>query len=250
MGNKKVKYEVREAAKPNKKQGLTAADLREAMPGMVKQAVKNAADKQYVKEIEEKQKLQELAAEQMQKMQQSKPAKPAKPESVYIVYNPITKVETKFKTYKDMMKYRERQAALDNFDKDQGIKDFIDLLKVLCVIGSWKLQSNSIHFVTNEYVENLGNYDLDRVDELIKKYLQGVKSLISKWETYEIELRRIKCHEYRQEMVDKHVNTTGLKIKNLGFDITFRDKKITEIIVKYLIAKGVKIKGYSNLVLN
>lgn len=247
MGNKKVKYEVREAVKSNKKHGLTAADLREVMPGMVKQAVKNAADKQYVKEIEEKQKLQELAAEQIQKMQQSKPAKP---ESVYIVYNPITKVETKFKTYKDMMKYRERQAALDNFDKDQGIKDFIDLLKVLCVIGSWKLQSNSIHFVTNEYVENLGNYDLDRVDELIKKYLQGVKPLISKWETYEIELRRIKCHEYRQEMVDKHVNTTGLKIKNLGFDITFRDKKITEIIVKYLIAKGVKIKGYSNLVLN
>ena len=250
MGNKKVKYEVREAVKSNKKQGLTAADLREAMPGMVKQAVKNVADRQYVKEIEEKQKLQELAAEQMQKIQKTPQPKPTKPESVYIVYNPITKVETKFKTYKDMMKYRERQAALDNFDKDQGVKDFIDLLKGLCVIGSWKLQSNSIHFVTNEYVENLNNCDLDRVDELIKKYLQGVKPLISKWETYEIELRRVKCHEYRQEMVDKHVNTTGLKIKNLGFDITFRDKKITEIIVKYFIAKGIKIKGYSNLVLN
>ncbi len=247
MGNKKVKYEVREAAKPNKKQGLTAAGLREAMPGMVKQAAKNVADKQYVKEIEEKQKLQELTAKQMQKIQQ---AKSTRPESVYIVYNPITKVETKFKTYKDMMKYRERQAALDNFDKDQGVKGFIDLLKVLHIIGSWKLQSNSIHFVTNEYVENPGNYDLDRVDELIKKYLQGIKPLISKWETYEIELRKVKCHEYRQEMVDKHVNTTGLKIKNLGFDITFRDKKITEIIVKYFIAKGIKIKGYSNLVLN
>lgn len=250
MGNKKVKYEVREAVKSNKKQGLTAADLREAMPGMVKQAVKNVADRQYVKELEEKQKLQELTAEQMQKRQKTLQPKPTKPESVYIVYNPITKVETKFKTYKDMMKYRERQAALDNFDKDQGVKDFIDLLKGLCVIGSWKLQSNSIHFVTNEYVENLNNCDLDRVDELIKKYLQGVKPLISKWETYEIELRRVKCHEYRQEMVDKHVNTTGLKIKNLGFDITFRDKKITEIIVKYFIAKGIKIKGYSNLVLN
>lgn len=250
MGNKKVKYEVREAVKSNKKQGLTAADLREAMPGMVKQAVKNVADRQYVKELEEKQKLQELAAEQMQKMQKTPQPKPTKPESVYIVYNPITKVETKFKTYKDMMKYRERQAALDNFDKDQGVKDFIELLKTLCIIGSWKLQSNSIHFVANEYVENPGNYDLDRVDELIKKYLQGVKPLISKWETYEIELRRVKCHEYRQEMVDKHVNTTGLKIKNLGFDITFRDKKITEIIVKYFIAKGIKIKGYSNLVLN
>ena len=250
MGNKKVKYEVREAVKSNKKQGLTAADLREAMPGMVKQAVKNVADRQYVKELEEKQKLQELAAEQMQKIQKTPQPKPTKPESVYIVYNPITKVETKFKTYKDMMKYRERQAALDNFDKDQGVKDFIDLLKGLCVIGSWKLQSNSIHFVTNEYVENLNNCDLDRVDELIKKYLQGVKPLISKWETYEIELRRVKCHEYRQEMVDKHINTTGLKIKNLGFDITFRDKKITEIIVKYFIAKGIKIKGYSNLVLN
>lgn len=247
MGNKKVKYEVREAAKPTKKQGLTAADLREAMPGMVKQAVKNVADKRYVKELEEKQKLEELTAKQMQKTPQSKPTKS---ESVYIVYNPITKVETKFKTYKDMMKYRERQAALDNFDKDQGVKDFIDLLKTLCVIGSWKLQSNSIHFVTNEYVENLNNCDLDRVDELIKKYLQGVKPLISKWETYEIELRRVKCHEYRQEMIDKHVNTTGLKIKNLGFDITFRDKKITEIIVKYFIANGIKIKGYSNLVLN
>lgn len=250
MGNKKVKYEVREAVKSNKKQGLTAADLREAMPGMVKQAVKNVADRQYVKEIEEKQKLEELTAEQMQKRQKTPQPKPTKPESVYIVYNPITKVETKFKTYKDMMKYRERQATLDNFDKDQGVKDFIDLLKVLCVIGSWKLQSNSIHFVTNEYVENLNNCDLDRVDELIKKYLQGVKPLISKWETYEIELRRVKCHEYRQEMVDKHVNTTGLKIKNLGFDITFRNKKITEIIVKYFIAKGIKIKGYSNLVLN
>lgn len=250
MGNKKVKYEVREAVKSNKKQGLTAADLREAMPGMVKQAVKNVADRQYVKELEEKQKLQELTAEQMQKIQKIPQSRPTKPESVYIVYNPITKVETKFKTYKDMMKYRERQAALDNFDKDQGVKGFIDLLKTLCVIGSWKLQSNSIHFVTNEYVENPGNYDLDRVDELIKKYLQGVKPLISKWETYEIELRRVKCHEYRQEMVDKHVNTTGLKIKNLGFDITFRDKKITEIIVKYFIAKGIKIKGYSNLVLN
>lgn len=250
MGNKKVKYEVREAVKSNKKQGLTAADLREAMPGMVKQAVKNVADRQYVKELEEKQKLQELAAEQMQKRQKTLQPKPTKPESVYIVYNPITKVETKFKTYKDMMKYRERQVTLDNFDKDQGVKDFIDLLKGLCVIGSWKLQSNSIHFVTNEYVENLNNCDLDRVDELIKKYLQGVKPLISKWETYEIELRRVKCHEYRQEMVDKHVNTTGLKIKNLGFDITFRDKKITEIIVKYFIAKGIKIKGYSNLVLN
>ena len=247
MGNKKVKYEVREAVKSNKKQGLTAADLREAMPGMVKQAVKNVADRQYVKEIEEKQKLEELTAKQTQKTQQPKPTKP---ESIYIVYNTITKVETKIKTYKDMMKYRERQAALDNFDKDQGVKDFIDLLKGLCVIGSWKLQSNSIHFVTNEYVENLNNCDLDRVDELIKKYLQGVKPLISKWETYEIELRRVKCHEYRQEMVDKHVNTTGLKIKNLGFDITFRDKKITEIIVKYFIAKGIKIKGYSNLVLN
>lgn len=247
MGNKKVKYEVREAVKSNKKQGLTAADLREAMPGMVKQAVKNVADRQYVKELEEKQKLEELTAKQMQKTPQPKPTKP---ESVYIVYNPITKVETKFKTYKDMMKYRERQVTLDNFDKDQGVKDFIDLLKGLCVIGSWKLQSNSIHFVTNEYVENLNNCDLDRVDELIKKYLQGVKPLISKWETYEIELRRVKCHEYRQEMVDKHVNTTGLKIKNLGFDITFRDKKITEIIVKYFIAKGIKIKGYSNLVLN
>ena len=247
MGNKKVKYEVREVAKPNKKQGLTAADLREAMPGMVKHAVKNVADKQFVKEIGEKQKLQELTAKQMQKIQQSKSTKP---ESVYIVYNPITKVETKFKTYKDMMKYRERQAALDNFDKDQGVEGFIDLLKGLCVIGSWKLQSNSIHFVTNEYVEKLNNCDLDRVDELIKKYLQGVKPLISKWETYEIELSRVKCHEYRQEMVNKHVNTTGLKIKNLGFDITFRDKKITEIIVKYLIAKGIKIKGYSNLVLN
>lgn len=247
MGNKKVKYEVREATKPNKKQGLTAADLREAMPGMVKQAVKNVADRQYVKEIEEKQKLQDLAAKQMQKMQQSKPTKP---ESAYIVYNPITKVETKFKTYKDMMKYRERQAALDNFDKDQGVKNFIDLLKDLCVIGSWKLQSNSIHFVTDKYVENLNNCDLDRIDELIKKYLQGVKPLISKWETYEIELHRVKCHEYRQEMVDKHVNTTGLKIKNLGFDITFRNKKITEIIVKYFITKGIKIKGYSNLVLN
>lgn len=250
MGNKKVKYEVREAVKSNKKQGLTAADLREAMPGMVKQAVKNVADRQYVKEIEEKQKLEELTAKQMQKIQKTPQPKPTKPESVYIVYNPITKVETKFKTYKDMMKYRERQATLDNFDKDQGVKDFIDLLKGLCVIGSWKLQSNSIHFVTNEYVENLNNCDLDRVDELIKKYLQGVKPLISKWETYEIELRRVKCHEYRQEMVDKHVNTTGLKIKNLGFDITFRDKKITEIIVKYFIAKGIKIKGYSNLVLN
>lgn len=248
MGNKKVKYEIREAVKSNKKQGLTAADLREAMPGIVKQAVKNVVNRQYVKEIEEKQKLQELTAKQMQKKQQ--PMKPAKPESVYIVYNPITKVEIKFKTYKDMMKYRERQAALDNFDKDQGVKDFIDLLKTLCVIGSWKLQSNSIHFVTNEYVENLSNCDLDRVDELIKKYLQGVKPLISKWETYEIELRRIKCHEYRQELVDKHVNTTGLKIKNLGFDITFRNKKITEIIVKYFITKGIKIKGYSNLVLN
>lgn len=247
MGNKKVKYEVREAIKPNKKQGLTAADLREAMPGMVKQAVKNVADRQFVKEIEEKQKLQEFTAKQMQKKQQSILAKP---ESVYIVYNPITKVETKFKTYKDMMKYRERQAALDNLDKDQGIKTFIALLKDLDIIGSWKLQSNSIHFVTTEYVENLNNDDLDRVDELIKKYLQGVKPLISKWETYEIELRRVKCHEYRQEMVDKHVNTTGLKLKNLGFDITFRDKKITEIIVKYLIAKGIKIKGYSNLVLN
>lgn len=250
MGNKKVKYEVREAAKLNKKQGLTAADLREAMPGMVKQAVKNVADRQYVKELEEKQKLQELAAEQMQKMQKTPQSKPTKPESVYIVYNPITKIETKFKTYKDMMKYRERQAALDNFNKDQGVKNFIDLLKDLCVIGSWKLQSNSIHFVTNEYVENLNNCDLDRFDELIKKYLQGVKPLISKWETYEIELRRVKCHEYRQEMVDKHVNTTGLKIKNLGFDITFRNKKITEIIVKYFIANGIKIKGYSNLVLN
>lgn len=249
MGNKKVKYEVREAAKPNKKQGLTAADLREAMPGMVKQAVKNGTDRQYVnvKELEGKQKHEELIAKQMQKTLQPKPTKP---ESVYIVYNPITKVETKFKTYKDMMKYRERQAALDNFDKDQGVKDFIDLLKGLCVIGSWKLQSNSIHFVTNEYVENLNNYDLDRFDKFIKKYLQGVKPLISKWETYEIELRQIKCHEYRQEMVDKHVNTTGLKIKNFGFDITFRDKKITEIIVKYFIAKGIKIKGYSNLVLN
>ena len=250
MGNKKVKYEVREAVKPNKKQGLTAADLREAMPGMVKQAVKNETDRQYVKELEEKQKLQELAAKQMQKIQKIPQSKPIKPESVYIVYNPITKVETKFKTYKDMMKYRERQAALDNFDKDQGVKNFIDLLKDLCVIGSWKLQSNSIHFVTNEYVENLNNCNLDRFDELIKKYLQGVKPLISKWETYEIELRRVKCHEYRQEMVDKHVNTTGLKIKNLGFDITFRNKKITEIIVKYFIAKGIKIKGYSNLVLN
>lgn len=250
MGNKKVKYEVREAAKPNKKQGLTAADLREAMPGMVKQAVKNVADRQYVKELEEKQKLEGLTAEQMQKIQKTPQSKPTKPESVYIVYNPITKVETKFKTYKDMMKYRERQATLDNFDKDQGVKNFIDLLKDLCVIGSWKLQSNSIHFVTNEYVENLNNCDLDRFDELIKKYLQGVKPLISKWETYEIELRRVKCHEYRQEMVDKHVNTTGLKIKNLGFDITFRNKKITEIIVKYFIAKGIKIKGYSNLVLN
>lgn len=250
MGNKKVKYKIREAAKPNKKHGLTAADLREAMPGMVKQAVKNAADRQYVKEIEEKQKLQELASEQMQKIQKTTQSKPTKPESVYIVYNPITKVETKFKTYKDMMKYRERQAALDNFDKDQGVKNFIDLLKDLCVIGSWKLQSNSIHFVTNEYVENLSNCDLDRFDEFIKKYLQGVKPLISKWETYEIELRRIKCHEYRQEMVDKHVNTTGLKIKNFGFDITFRDKKITEIIVKYFITNGIKIKGYSNLVLN
>lgn len=248
MGNKKVKYEVREAAKPTKKQGLTAADLRNAMPGMVKQAVKNVSDKKFVKEIEEKQKLEELTAQEMQKNQQKK--QQAKAEPIYVVYNPITKVETKFKTYKDMMKYRERQAALDNFDKDQGIKDFIDLLKVLNIIGSWKLQSNSIHFVTNEYVENLNNCDLDRVDELIKKYLQGVKPLISKWETYEIELRRVKCHEYRQEMVDKHVNTTGLKIKNLGFDITFRDKKITEIIVKYLIAKGIKIKGYSNLVLN
>lgn len=252
MGNKKVKYEVREATKPNKKQGLTAADLREAMPGMVKQAVKNGTNRQYisVKELEEKQKLEELTAKQMQKIQKTSQTKPIKPESVYIVYNPITKVETKFKTYKDMMKYRERQAALDNFDKDQGVKNFIDLLKDLCVIGSWKLQSNSIHFVTNEYVENLGNDDLDRVDELIKKYLQGVKPLISKWETYEIELRRIKCHEYRQEMVVKHVNTTGLKIKNLGFDITFRNKKITEIIVKYFIAKGIKIKGYSNLILN
>ena len=149
MGNKKVKYEVREAVKSNKKQGLTAADLREAMPGMVKQAVKNVADKQYVKELEEKQKLEELTAEQMQKRQKTLQPKPTKPKSVYIVYNPITKVETKFKTYKDMMKYRERQATLDNFDKDQGVKDFIDLLKGLCVIGSWKLQSNSIHFVTN-----------------------------------------------------------------------------------------------------
>lgn len=252
MGNKKVKYEVREAAKPNKKQGLTAADLREVMPGMVKQAAKNVADRQYVKEIEEKQKLQNLTAEQMQKMQQSKLAKPTKPESVYIIYNPITKVETKFKTYKDMMKYRERQATLDNFDKDQGVKGFIDLLENLCMIGSWKLQSNSIHFVTNKYAENFGDFDdcLDKIDNLIKKYLQGIKPLISKWETYGIELNKVKCHEYRQEMVDKHVNTTGLKIKNLGFDITFRDKKITEIIVKYLIAKGIKIKGYSNLVLN
>ena len=79
MGNKKVKYEVREAVKSNKKQGLTAADLREAMPGMVKQAVKNVADRQYVKELEEKQKLQELAAEQMQKRQKTLQPKPTKP---------------------------------------------------------------------------------------------------------------------------------------------------------------------------
>lgn len=250
MGNKKVKYEVREVMKPNKKQGLTAADLREAMPGMVKQAVKNVADKQFVKEIEEKQKLQNLTAKQMQKIQQSKPVKSVKPESVYIVYNPITKVETKFKTYKDMMKYRERQAALDNFDKDQGVKGFIDLLKTLHMTGSWKLQSNSIHFVLTEYTEASDVNDLDKIDELIKKYLQGIKPLISKWETYKIELSRVKCHEYRQEMIDKHVNTTGLKINNIGFDITFRDKKIAEIIVKYFIAKGIKIKGYSNLVLN
>lgn len=133
-------------------------------------------------------------------------------------------------------------------------RNLISLLKKNNFIGSWKINSNSIHFIQNRYKETsstnseekeqfIRKYDLETLKPAFKK----IKRFITKWDIYDTTLSSVISHDYRETNRESTKNKSWSAI---GLDIIFKDSKFADIFIRHCLKQDIQIRGYSDIFIN